>query len=315
MIKKPVLIVGGTGTLGEHLTPLLLQDPSVSRVRLLSRGEHRQIELAEKLNSDRVDFFLGDCRDAGRMLSASIGCQAVFHLASIKSVDKAEYDPLEAIKTIILGTENVIEACKANGVEQALFTSTDKAVDPHNIYGACKLVSEKLFVAGNIGSHNTRFSCVRYGNVLSSQGSVLAKWKRCVETGKTLEVMDGGMTRFFILPSEAALFVYRRWKEMKGAEVFIPRMKATTLNELRLAFAPNHPYEVKPIRSGEKVHECLVSKNEEMLTTDMGDHFIRWPSINLFPVSIRGSFGVKEFTSETAERMTQEELKEMISCI
>lgn len=314
MIKKPVLLVGGTGTLGENLTPILLQDSSVSRVRILSRGEHRQIELAERLNSDRVDWFIGDCRDLQRMDTAAQGCQAVFHLASIKSVDKAEYDPLEAIKTIIYGTQNVMEACKVNGVEQALFTSTDKAVDPHNLYGACKLVSEKLFIAGNIGSHNTRFSCVRYGNVLSSQGSVMAKWKRCVETGKPLEVMDGGMTRFFILPQEAALFVYRRWKEMKGAEVFIPKMKSTTLEELRLAFAPSHPYVVKAVRPGEKIHECLVSKNEEMLTTDMGDHFIRWPSINLFPYTIRGAFGVKEFTSEIAERMTQEELKEMISC-
>lgn len=314
MVKRPILVVGGTGSLGERLAPLLLEDSSVSRVRILSRGEHRQVELAEKLNSDRVDWFIGDCRDQERMVTASEGCQAVFHLASIKSVDKAEYDPSEAVKTIVDGTLNVIHACRVNKVDQALFTSTDKACEPLNIYGACKLVAEKLFIAGNVGSHSTRFSCVRYGNVLSSQGSVLAKWKRCLETRHNLEIMDQEMTRFFLLPKEAATFVYARFKDMKGGEVFIPKMKSTTLDELRRAFAPEAPFLRKPLRPGEKVHECLVSENEWAMTSDMGDYFIRWPLPPLFPLTLRGTFDPepKKFTSENAERFTQDELKEMM---
>lgn len=319
-----VLIIGGTGTLGKNVLPLLFQNPQVERVRILSRGEHTQMQMAEEIPDyfkARTDFFVGDCRDRERVIHASKHCDLVFHFAAMKSVDKAEYDPWESVQTNIIGTKNVIEACIQNQVEKAVFTSTDKAVAPLNIYGASKLVAEKLFIQANIGRNRTRFSVMRYGNVFGSQGSVVAKWKTRIDSNKPLQITHEEMTRFFILPEMAAEFVVDRAYEAKGGEVFIPKMKSCTMINLARTFGESVGYKVDlanvewlGIRPGEKMHEVLISQDEVDLTTDCGNFYIRWPNKNLFPVLKRGEPVKKGFTSYDAERFSKEELLELVEC-
>lgn len=316
-----ILICGGTGTLGKHVIPLLLKNPRVERIRVLSRGEHTQMELQEKWKKERVDFFVGDIRDRERMIQASRDCDRLFHFAAMKSVDKAEYDPWEAVQTNIYGTKNIIDACLQNDIERAIFTSTDKAVAPLNIYGASKLVAEKLFVQANIGKHRTRFAVCRYGNVLGSNGSVLQKWRKKLATSQNLPLTHEEMTRFFILPQKAAEFVVECMDEMDGGEIFIPKMKSTTMVNLARAFMKSEGKKFQMaqaewigIRPGEKMHEVLISDDEIYLTTDVGSRFIRWPNENLFPYALRGKKVQKGFTSLNAERFTEGELGELIEC-
>lgn len=318
------LIIGGTGTLGKEVLPRILQNPQISRVRILSRGEHTQMQMQEGLPEEiakRVDFFVGDVRDRDRVMKASEDCDLVLHFAAMKSVDKAEYDPREAIKTNIEGTLHVIDACIENGVSKAIFTSTDKAVAPLNIYGASKLAAEKLFIAGNIGKHRTHFAVCRYGNVLGSQGSVLTKWKEKIEKGEKISITDENMTRFFILPSRAAEFVLECLYQMKGSEIFIPKMRSTTMINLARALHEllGKSFDLanmkwSGIRPGEKIHEVLISQDEVQLTTDIGQAYIRWPSHALFPVLKHGVNVEKGFTSYDAVRFTQSELREMVEC-
>lgn len=320
-----VLIIGGTGTLGKQVTSILLRNPQIERLRILSRGEHSQMEMQEFYNqgSDgaRLDFFVGDVRDRDRIREASKDCNHVYHFAAMKSVDKAEYDPWEAVLTNIEGTKNVIEACKENKVKKAIFTSTDKAVAPLNIYGASKLVAEKLFIQANIGRHETSFGVCRYGNVLGSNGSVFAKWRKRMESGQKIPLTHEEMTRFFILPERAAEFVTTSLEQMKGGEIFIPQMKSTTMINLARAFMELHGKDFHManadwigIRPGEKMHEVLISEDEKECITHQDDRFIRWPEKNLFPVKRRGRAWTKSFTSYTAERFTSSELKELIRC-
>lgn len=312
-------IIGGTGTLAKHVVPILLQNPQIRRIRLLSRGEHAQSELQEKWRNERIDFFVGDCRDRERMEKATEDCSIVFHFAAMKSVDKAEYDPWEAIQTNIEGTKNVIEACLKNQVERAIFTSTDKAVAPLNIYGASKLCAEKLFIQANIGKHRTRFAVCRYGNVLGSNGSVLNKWRTSLERMEPLQITHEEMTRFFILPENAAQFVVTSAYQMQGGEVFVPKMKSTTMINLARCFMElqGKKWQLEDakwvgVRPGEKMHEVLISDDEVVLTTDAESHYIRWPNENLFPVMQHGKRVTKGFTSQTAERFSLQELRELI---
>lgn len=312
-----VLITGGTGTLSKHIIPLLLENPQIERIRIISRGEHRQMQMAEEMTSPKLDFFIGDIRDKERIIRATKDCHFVFHFAAMKSVNKAEYDPWEAIQTNIFGTKNVIEACIENKVQNAIFTSTDKAVAPLNLYGASKLCAEKIFIQANIGRHRTKFGVCRYGNVLASQGSVVERWSRCAN-GK-LPITHEEMTRFFISPKEAAQFVVDSSLEMKGSEIFIPKMKSATLINLARAFCSLQNKEFKMedadwigIRPGEKMHEVLVSEDEISMTTNTSRCFIRWPEHNLFPIQKRGVSISKDFTSYNAERFTQEELKDLL---
>lgn len=313
-----VLIVGGTGTLSQNVLPLLLKNPQIDRIRLLSRGEHTQMKMSEDLSSSdrkKIDFFVGDVRDQERVHHASEECEIIYHFAAMKSVDKAEYDPWEAVLTNIIGAKNVIESAKKNHAKKAIFISTDKAVGPTNIYGATKLVAEKLFIQANIGKHPTKFSVCRYGNVLGSQGSVFQKWKNQMADKQRLKITHEEMTRFFILPHQAAEFVVERSYDMRGGEVFIPKMKSTTILNMARAFKEGLKIEEIDwigIRPGEKIHEALISEDEADLVTDLGEYYIRWPNQNLFPILRRGTEGVGAFTSKTAERFTDKELKEMI---
>lgn len=316
---KTVLVTGGTGTLGHHLVPLLLKDLNI-RVRILSRCEHRQSQLKRSLGNlaDRVDFFVGDVRDAKRVWYATRGVDMVFHLAALKSVDKAEYNPSEAISVNITGSQNVVDACIENGVKTAIITSTDKAVEPLNIYGASKLAAERLFVESNAysGEYGTAFIGLRYGNVLGSNGSVLQVWKK----SHILKVTHPDMTRFFITAQQAAEFVLEKamacyHNPLVRGEVFIPNMKSCTLLDLAEVC---HDVLCKPIntqnttRPGEKMHESLFGKEEAELMSWYGGDYIRVPKHPMYQrrklvLNVAG-----ELSSKNADRFDRQTLKSMI---
>lgn len=313
-----VIVIGATGTLGSEVLPLLHENPQIERIRAFSRSEHKQAELAEKLQSNKTDFLLGDIRDAWRVKWALQDSQQVYHFAATKRVEAASYNPREAKTVNIDGSENIIQAIlDTPTVEKAIFTSTDKACAPVNFYGATKMVAEQYWIAANIGNHRSRFSACRYGNVMGSQGSVVALWKKQLAAGRPLSVTDGEMTRFFITPKQAARFVVNAMREMDGGETYVPVMKSTTLRELADAFRkahkqPEYPLETIPCRPGEKVHEVLISHDQVPLTTFDGKKLIQWPADNLYPVKRVGEPVKEEFTSLNAERFTEGELMELV---
>lgn len=301
-----ITIIGGTGTLANALVPLLFDAYPNSRIRVLSRGEHRQLEMQMRLNNKRLDFLVGDVRDYQRVYKAVEGSGIVFHFAAMKSVDKAEYDPREAILTNIKGTENVVDACRYQKVHRAIMTSTDKAVQSVNLYGATKLVAEKIFVLGNLGFHGSKFSVCRYGNVAGSQGSILDRFRNYDE----IEITEPKMTRYFISKKDAAMFVLSSLHMMNGGEIFIPKMKSCELGEL--AKAMGKPFKIVGERPGEKMHECLIAKEEMRFVTDIGDRLVRWPSHELFPFKKWGKeVDMEEMTSLGAPKFSPLELKEL----
>lgn len=311
-----ILVTGGSGTLGKVLVPKLFGAFGASRVRVLSRGEHTQIEMARTLADPRIDYLIGDVRDEERVWMASKGCSMIFHLAAVKSVDKVEYDPDEAVKTNILGTQNVIKAAIRHGIEKSIFTSTDKAVEPVNVYGATKLAAERLFVTSNAysGVNGPAFSAVRYGNVFGSQGSVVPKWMECKERGLSPKMTDPEMTRFWILVNDAADFIINCAKVMNRGEVFIPKMKSCSMADLFQAFGYDES-ELLGIRPGEKMHEKLFGKDEFGMMTQTQGLFIRWPLLPNYPIEKYGEKVTEELTSFNAQRFTQEELKGMINAL
>lgn len=304
-----VAILGGSGTLGTHVIPILLRDPQVTRIRILSRNEHRHSEMMELFPNERIDYFVGDIRDYDRVYLALYNCSQVFHFAATKRVETCEYNPDEAIKTNVIGTQNIIRACRERGVDKAIFTSTDKAVSPLNLYGITKSLGEKIWIAGNIGSFRTRFSACRYGNVAGSRGSCLMLWKKQVVQKKPITVTSGGMTRYFIHPNHAAEFVVTSMKMMNGGEIFIPKMKGCSIEEIASVVSENRT-EIKK-RPGEKIHERLIAEDEVELVTDIGDRYVRWPESNLYPILRNGSPIHNVITSQFADRFTRNELEEL----
>ena len=316
---RKVIIFGGTGTLAKATIPILLQDPQIERIRIFARNDHRIAEMIENDESLKLDGLVGDIRDPERVSRALKGCDSVFHFAAMKRVEQAEYNPGEAILTNVIGTQNIIRGCsESETAERAIFTSTDKAVSPLNVYGISKSLAEKIWIQGNIGVHRAKFSCCRYGNVLGSHGSVLELWRRQLGNREPLSITDGEMTRFFLTPSQAAEFVISGLRQMNGGEIFIPRMKSTTVEELAKAFvldAGEPDYLIRRIapRPGEKRDEALISHSEIGLTTQISDRImIRWPEFNLFPVRRYGNEITEEYTSDMAERFTEPELLEML---
>jgi UDP-N-acetylglucosamine 4,6-dehydratase len=282
LAEKSVLVTGGTGSFGKAFIRRLLADFEPRRVVVFSRDELKQYELRQELGDDpRLRWFIGDVRDRARLEQAFSGVEVVVHAAAMKQVDTAEYNPFECIATNVLGAENVINAAIGCGVERVIALSTDKASSPANLYGASKLCSDKLFVAGNhyVGGSSTRFSVVRYGNVVGSRGSVVPLFRQLASSGK-LPITDDRMTRFWITLPQAVQFVVDSFDRMQGGEIFVPRIPSTTIVDLATAIAPDAEQEIIGIRPGEKLHEEMISANDAHRTVSTDASYVILPTLS-----------------------------------
>lgn len=276
---KSLLITGGTGSFGKKLVRTVLDTTDVKRVIVFSRDELKQFEMSQQFGDDsRIRFFLGDVRDKERLQRAFYGVEVVVHAAALKQVPAAEYNPFEAVKTNIIGAQNIIDASIDSGVERVVALSTDKASSPINLYGATKLVSDKLFVQGNsyAAGRSTRFSVVRYGNVVGSRGSVVPFFQRIAHTG-VLPITDERMTRFWITLREGVDFVLASLESMKGGELYVPKIPSMRVTDLAKAIAPEARIEFTGIRPGEKLHEEMISLDDARRTLDIGDRYVIQP--------------------------------------
>lgn len=277
---KTILITGATGSFGQCFARRLLNDANPRKVIVFSRDELKQHEMRlAGFDDPRLRFFLGDVRDVDRLRRSMVGVDVVVHAAALKQVPACEYNPFEAIQTNIMGARSVIEAALDREVEKVIALSTDKAVSPVNLYGATKLVAEKLFVQANAysGAGKTRFSCVRYGNVVGSRGSVIPLFLKQREQGK-ITITDPRMTRFWITLDQGVDLVLRGLQEMSGGEVFIPKIPSMNILDLAEAIAPDCEVETIGIRPGEKLHEVLISEDESRQTVEIEDMYIITPA-------------------------------------
>ena len=279
--KASVLVTGGTGSFGQKFVEIALRDYAPRRLVVFSRDELKQHEMSQRFpdtDSSPVRYFIGDVRDRDRLQRALYGVDVVIHAAALKQVPAAEYNPFEAVLTNIIGAKNVIDAAIDNSVRRVIALSTDKAVNPINLYGATKLVAEKLFIQGNAyaGGRSTRFSCVRYGNVTGSRGSVVPLFREQRKTGK-ITITDERMTRFWITLEHGARFVIRSLEQMRGGEVFVPKIPSMRVTDLAKVIAPGCEWQINGIRPGEKVNEVLFSEEEARQALEYEDMFIIWP--------------------------------------
>lgn len=259
---KEVLITGGTGSFGNAMAKRLLE-LDVERIVIFSRDEQKQEQMAQKFKDARMRFFIGDVRDRSRLETAMYGVDTVIHAAAMKIVPTAEYNPFECIKTNIHGAENVCRASLAAGVDRVIALSTDKAVNPINLYGATKLAAEKIFVAANnISAGRTKYSVARYGNVVGSRGSVVPLFQYLTHLGKSLPITDPRMTRFWMTLAQAVELVENAIAGMHGREIFIPKIPSVKIVDVAQAVGPNLPQEIVGIRPGEKLHEVLMTEDE-----------------------------------------------------
>jgi len=281
---KTVLITGGTGSFGQKCCQILLRQSGVRRLIVFSRDEQKHVRMQREVfpagRFPQMRYFVGDVRDRERLRRALAGVDFVIHAAAMKHVDIAEYNPQECILTNIHGAENVINACLDAGIDRVIALSTDKAANPVNLYGATKLCSDKLFVAANAlaGERGTRFSVVRYGNVLGSNGSVVPFFEQQAKQGE-LTITDPRMTRFIITLDQGVQFVLNSFRKMAGGEVFVPKIPSVTVRDIAAAVAPGVPTRVIGIRPGEKLHECMVPADEAHRTLEFRDHFIIMPTM------------------------------------
>ena len=283
MKNSTILVTGGTGSFGHAFVPLALEKYDPERIIIYSRDEMKQWEMAKLFHGDkRVRFFIGDVRDRDRLYRAVDGVDYVVHAAATKIVPTAEYNPFEAVKTNILGAMHLIDACIDKGVKKVVALSTDKASSPVNLYGATKLASDKLFVAGNAyaGSKNTRFSVVRYGNVMGSRGSVLPFFQEAAGRDVPLPITDVRMTRFMITLEEGVELVWTAFDDMVGGEVYVRKIPSMTITDIAEAVAPGKPTEVVGIRPGEKLHEQMIGVEDAPNTYEYEDYFKILPTIN-----------------------------------
>ncbi len=277
---KIVLVTGGTGSFGKKFTHILLNEKQPKKIIIFSRDELKQHEMrVHGFDDPRLRYFIGDVRDRERLTRALQGVDIVVHAAALKQVPACEYNPMEAIKTNIIGTSNVVEAALDAGVSKMLALSTDKAVNPVNLYGATKLAAEKLVIQSNAyaGGRATRYSCVRYGNVVGSRGSVVPLFLRQRQSGK-LTITDERMTRFWLSLEQGVHFVIRCIEQMEGGEVFVPKIPSTTILDLAKAIAPQAQVEIIGIRPGEKLHEVLISEDEARNTIELERMFVVQPA-------------------------------------
>ena len=276
-----ILITGGTGSLGKALIDSLLKTEA-RRIVVFSRDELKQYNLRQDLNNDpRLRWFLGDIRDSERLVRALHGIDYVFHTAALKQVDTGEYNPMEFIKTNVLGSQNVIDASIATGVKKVVALSTDKASSPVNLYGATKLTADKLFIAANNYSHKygTNFSVVRYGNVMGSRGSVIPFFEKLANEGKPIPITDFRMTRFWISIESAVQFVLDSLDMMKGGELYVPKIPSMRIVDLAKAVAPHSDLVEVGLRPGEKLHEEMISMDDSRRTVEMPSRYVVNPVI------------------------------------
>lgn len=287
--NKVILITGGTGSFGKKCLKMIFEKYDPKKVIIYSRDEYKQsvmkAEFEPLINIRKVRFFIGDVRDKDRLYRAFEGVDYVIHAAAMKQVPTCEYNPFEAIKTNIHGAQNVIDAALDRGVKKVVALSTDKAVNPINLYGGTKLVSDKLFQAANAysGSRHTCFSIVRYGNVAGSRGSVIPIWKNIIEEGgMTLGVTDVRMTRFWITLEQGVELVFKALEEAKGGETYISKIPSFYITDLAQAMLPGAKIKEIGIREGEKLHEVMVTKDDSRMTYEYDKHYIIYPNFEWF---------------------------------
>jgi UDP-N-acetylglucosamine 4,6-dehydratase len=325
---KVVLVTGGTGSFGHKFTEKLLREHRPRKLIIFSRDELKQYEMQQRfadLDGRVMRYFIGDVRDPERLMTAMRGVDYVVHAAALKQVPAAEYNPIECIKTNVHGAENVINAAIANEVKKVIALSTDKAANPINLYGATKLCSDKLFVAANniAGGHETRFSVVRYGNVVGSRGSVVPFFERLIAEGaEELPITDTRMTRFWITLDAGVKFVFQNFERMQGGEIFVPKIPSVRITDLTEAMAPGKPAKIIGIRPGEKLHEIMCPRDDSHLTVEFEDHFVIRPTISFYfkvdhTKNLTGETGKpvpSEFEYHSGDNphfLTVEELREM----
>lgn len=319
-----ILITGGTGSLGKQLVRLILQENPSATVIIYSRDEYKQSLMEQDFDPEsrqRLRFFLGDVRDAERLKRAVTGVKYIIHAAALKQVPASEYNPFEFVKTNIIGAENIINAAIDSHVERVVALSTDKAANPINLYGATKLCSDRLFVSGNnySASSVTRFSVVRYGNVVGSRGSVIPFFLKSRKTG-SLPITDHRMTRFWITLEQGASLVLKALHEMRGGEIWVPRIPSMRVTDLARVIAPECKTPIVGIRPGEKLHEVMIPIDDGRLTLEFKDHFIIQP---LFPwweknwhANLGGTLCPEGFyygSDNNTQWLTDEELSAMIA--
>jgi len=279
---KNILITGGTGSFGKQFVRCILKRYKPNKIIIFSRDELKQFEMAQKFSNRCMRYFIGDVRDLPRLQKAMNSVDYVIHAAALKHVPIAEYNPMECIKTNVMGAQNIIDACIANNVQKIIALSTDKAASPANLYGASKLLSDKLFVAANnlTGEQEIEFSVVRYGNVLGSRGSVIPYFEKLIKDGATsLPITEPNMTRFWITLQEAVDFVLKNFSRMQGGEIFIPKIPSMKMTEMAKALAPQLKQKVIGIRPGEKLHELMCPPDDSHITLEFHDHYVIKPSI------------------------------------
>lgn len=279
---KVVLITGGTGSFGRKFVEMALNRHRPKRLIVFSRDELKQFEMQQRFPTDQyspIRYFVGDVRDRDRVYRALKGVDVVIHAAALKQVPACEYNPMEAIKTNIMGAANIVDAAIDNGVQRVIALSTDKAANPINLYGATKLCSDKLFTAANAyaGAKNTRFSVVRYGNVMGSRGSVIPFFMAMREKG-TLPITDPRMTRFWITLEQAVEFVFKSLKRVRGGEIFVPKIPSMNIMDLVKAVAPGCDTKIIGIRPGEKLHEVMIPEDDAHRTVEYDDYYSILPA-------------------------------------
>ena len=316
---KKVLITGGTGSLGTALTQRLLSE-NVDTIRVFSRNENKQLEMDSKFHDDRLRFLLGDVRDYNRLTRACEDIDIVFHAAALKHVPIIEYNPFEAIKTNILGSENIINACLTHNVEKAVCISTDKAVSPLNIYGATKLLMEKLFVTANNylnkEKYRTKFFAVRYGNVLGSSGSVIPLFIEQIKSKKKISITDASMTRFSITMNEALDFILHATELGTGSEIFVPKLRAYSLLNVKEALfemLENTGEEIIGIRPGEKINETLINSEEIRYSWEIDNmYMISNPEIMKTYPKAKKIKNMKMYSSDSVDKIPKDQLKQLM---
>ena len=316
---KTILVTGGTGSFGKKFTRMVLDRYDVNKLIIFSRDELKQAQMRTEFgNNPKLRFFIGDVRDKERLYRAFDGVDIVIHAAALKRVPECEYNPFEAIKTNVIGAQNIIDAAIDRGVSKIVALSTDKAVNPINLYGATKLCSDKLFIAGNsyVGGKDIRFAVVRYGNVVGSRGSVVPLFLQLKEAGK-LPITDPRMTRFWITLEEGVEMVFTALEKMQGGEVFVPKIPSMKITDLAKAIAPECELEIVGIRPGEKLHESLITASDARHTLEFDNYYIIQPEFSWWRLGnhkdgkpIEEDF---EYTSDKNEEwLTVEEMREML---